>query len=259
MTAPPSASQTPSRAIAQQLRRAIASGSLSPGDQLPSERALATQHGVARNTAREAIRLLAESGLVDARHGRGVFVREPGRLMRFGHSRYSRAVREATGLSPFRAEVLAQGRSPSVECRSIEVVPAPAFVSERLDLQEESDVVCRENWYFADADPVQLGRTYIPVKIAGDTVLAHSSDLGPGSLYARFEDAGYPIYYTREEIAARMPTPDETRDLSIPDGVPVIDVTHTGLTVSRTPFEVTRFIMRADRNGLDYTMTVEQP
>ncbi len=55
-----------------------------------------------------------------------------------------------------------------------------------------------------------------------------------------------------------MPTPDETRRLAIPDGVPVLDLMHTGLDDQRRPFEVTHFIMRADVNGLDYTMPVDR-
>lgn len=53
--------------------------------------------------------------------------------------------------------------------------------------------------------------------------------MGSGSLYARFEDQGYLITRTCEEISSRMPTPDEARGLGMPDGVPVIEVIHTGL------------------------------
>ena len=56
----------PRRRLANELRAAITSGAYAPGDQLPSERAMAATHGVARNTAREAIRLLSEEGLVTA-------------------------------------------------------------------------------------------------------------------------------------------------------------------------------------------------
>jgi DNA-binding GntR family transcriptional regulator len=45
-------------AESQELRRAIEAGELSPGARLPSERDLAHRYGTARNTAREAIRLL---------------------------------------------------------------------------------------------------------------------------------------------------------------------------------------------------------
>ncbi|MFB9906810.1 GntR family transcriptional regulator [Allokutzneria oryzae] len=250
--------QLPSRRLAEQLRHAITSGTFPPGTKLPSERTLAAQHQVARNTAREAIRLLAEEGLVTAEHGRGVFVREKRRLLRFGSERYSQRVRNETGLSPYRAELAKQGRTARVDCTSITRSQPPENVAERLGISHEEDsVVRRENWYYADDEPVQVGITYIPWEIASGSVLATSAQMGKGSLYARFEELGHPITRIREEICARMPNPDEVRGLRIPDGVPVIDVFHTGINDKGEPFEVTHFVMRADVNGLDYNMPVE--
>lgn len=257
MSNPTSSQEPASRRLARLLRDAIANGKLKAGDRLPSERAMAEEHQVARNTAREAVRLLAEEGLVTAEHGRGVFVRSKPKLLRFGQTRYSASLRERTGLSPYRAEVEAQGRTPSVNCVSITQVPAPTYVAERLDLPDGAPVVRRENQYFADDEPTQIGVTYIPAAIAEETPLADSANLGIGSLYARFADQGHTIAATREEIAAAMPTPEEVALLQIPDGVPVLHVTHTGIDQNDMPFEVTVFTLRADLNGLDYTMPIE--
>lgn len=244
--------------MARFLREAIAGGEYAAGDRLPSERVLAEAHGVARNTAREAIRLLADEGLVTAHHGRGVFVRGKNRLIWFGQHRYARTLRESTDLSPYRAEVEAQGRTPSVDCRSIERITPPADIAERLGIDPATEtVVRRENWYFADDEPMQVGVTYSPWSVVEGTPLADSAKLGKGSLYARFEEKGYPITTIREEISARMPTPDEAAGLAMPDGVPVLVVTHTGYDDQGRPFEVTEFVMRADFNGLDYRMSVD--
>lgn len=254
----PQGAATASRQVAAALRLAISAGSLAPGDKLPSERQLAAQHQVARNTAREAIRQLADSGLVSAQHGRGVFVRSKPRLMRFGQSRYSKRLREQTGLSPFHAEVQAQDRVPHAYATSIERAVPPAHVADRLRVEATvASVVRRENWYFADAEPMQVGITYIPWSIAEGSPLADTDELGPGDLYARFADRGYSITYTREEVVARMATPSEASGLQLPDGVPVLVVLHTGLDQNREPFEVTEFVMRADYTGLDYTMKVD--
>jgi GntR family transcriptional regulator len=251
----------PSRRIADELRAQIQSGELAPGVKLDSERVLAQRYSTARNTAREAIRLLTDEGLVEAKHGSGVFVRVPRRLLRFGSERYSRKLREQTGLSPYRAELAKQGLQPRVECRSIKRVPAPHKVATRLGLEDGSDVVRRENWYFAIDEsgeyPVQVGITYIPVAIAGDSVLATSADMGKGSLYARFEDLGHPMSRSREEVTARMPSRDEVQGLAIPNGVPVLDILHTGIDPAGICFEVTHFVMRADFAGLDYNMPIE--
>ena len=248
----------PSRRIADDLRTEIGSGDLAPGAKLPSERDLAARYGTARNTAREAISILQSEGLVVAQHGRGVFVRPRQPLMRMGANRYSRRLRDETGLSPFRIEVTKQGRTPKTECRSVTTETPPQDVADRLDLDPATaSVIRRENWYFADDDAVQVGVTYIPVEVAGESPLASAKKLGKGSIYARFEELGYPITRIREEISARMPTPEEITGLGMPPGVPVIEVLHTGYDANRKPFEVTRFVMRGDLNGLDYDMPVE--
>ncbi|MGA3564846.1 GntR family transcriptional regulator [Melissospora conviva] len=249
--------QPTSRRIADELRAAIISGELADGDKLPSERELAARYAAARNTAREAVGILQAEGLAVAQHGRGVFVRQRRPLMRMGRERYSRRARAETGLAPFRIEVQKQGKTPHTECRSVTRVAPPADVAERLGLGDGDEVVRRENWYFADDEPVQVGVTFIPVTIAQGSPLATEKKLGRGSIYQRFEDLGHPIERIREEVCARMPTPEEFKGLAMPPGVPVIEVLHTSIDDKGRPFEVTRFVMRADINGLDYEMAVE--
>lgn len=68
------ADRAPFRQIADDLRAAITSGELQPGDRLPSEAILMQHYGVARMTARSAVSVLRIEGLVRAEQGRGVFV-----------------------------------------------------------------------------------------------------------------------------------------------------------------------------------------
>jgi GntR family transcriptional repressor for pyruvate dehydrogenase complex len=60
--------------VAQQIEKRILNGELSSGDQLPSERDLAEQFNVSRTVIREAVKALAQKGLVDVRSGKGSFV-----------------------------------------------------------------------------------------------------------------------------------------------------------------------------------------
>ncbi len=60
--------------IVRQLVGLVKSGHLKPGDRLPAERILAEELGVGRPTLREALRALQLLGIVDIRHGGGVFV-----------------------------------------------------------------------------------------------------------------------------------------------------------------------------------------
>jgi DNA-binding FadR family transcriptional regulator len=65
--------------VADQLRELIVSGTLSPGERLPVESALARDFGVSRATIREALRVLAAQGLVRTAKGAtgGSFVTLP--------------------------------------------------------------------------------------------------------------------------------------------------------------------------------------
>jgi len=63
--------------LAALIQAQIDRGSLSPGDRLPTEQALAAAHGVSRTVVREAVHQLKSQGLVRSRQGSGVFVTEP--------------------------------------------------------------------------------------------------------------------------------------------------------------------------------------
>jgi DNA-binding FadR family transcriptional regulator len=64
--------------ISRQIREAMARGVLKPGSRLPPERALAAQFGVSRNTLREALRSLENSGVLLLQRGAraGAYVKE---------------------------------------------------------------------------------------------------------------------------------------------------------------------------------------
>jgi len=60
--------------IADQIRSSILSGEFTPGDKLPPERELAEMFGVSRPSVREALNVLASSGLVQSYQGGGTVV-----------------------------------------------------------------------------------------------------------------------------------------------------------------------------------------
>ncbi|WP_113705293.1 GntR family transcriptional regulator [Nonomuraea lactucae] len=247
----------PSKRIADELRQAIESGELTPGAKLPSERDLAAHYGTARNTAREAVRILTDAGLVIAEHGRGAYVRKPQALIRLGNDRYSPKYRDA-GLSPFLLECAKQGKTGRFEVLSIERATPPTEVAGRLDVSEKTkSVLRRENVFWADDDPVQRVTTYIPWAIATGTGLLQEEVPHQYGIHGVLEDRGHVMARIREEINARMPRADEARHLRLPPGVPVIDVLHTSVDQKGKAYEVTRFVMRADMSGLLYDVPVE--
>jgi GntR family transcriptional regulator len=62
------------RQLAETLRTAIANGIYTKGDLLPTEHQLCATHNVSRHTARDALRLLSEEGLIARKRGAGTVV-----------------------------------------------------------------------------------------------------------------------------------------------------------------------------------------
>lgn len=74
------------RQLAEVLRGRIGQGTYPVGTLLPTEQDLCDEYGTSRFTVREALRLLAEDGLVERRQGRGTEVVSRTRHARLAHS-----------------------------------------------------------------------------------------------------------------------------------------------------------------------------
>ena len=57
--------------VIDRLTEAIVSGELKPGDRIPTEMELAEQMGVARNSIREAVKILVYIGVLEIRRADG--------------------------------------------------------------------------------------------------------------------------------------------------------------------------------------------
>lgn len=64
------------RQVADSIMASIKTGDYKPGSRLPSERDLATAYKVSRPTVREAMIALEIRGLVESRHGSGIYITE---------------------------------------------------------------------------------------------------------------------------------------------------------------------------------------
>jgi GntR family transcriptional repressor for pyruvate dehydrogenase complex len=106
--------------IAAHIERQILQGELRTGDRLPTERELAERFHASRTAVREAMKTLAQKGLVDLRPGRGTIVidhtsqavRESlDRLMRVNHRESETALVEVREILEPGIAALAAGRA----------------------------------------------------------------------------------------------------------------------------------------------------
>lgn len=235
--------------IADQLRDAITSGRYEPGTRLPSSRDLEEQHGAALSTVRKALDVLVYEGLVEPRHGSGVFVRTFKPIRRRSVSRLA-AERWGAGHAIWEADT--EGRALVVDQVTVQVVAAPpAEVAQLLGLDEDAPVVKRSRRFVLDGKPVLLSRSFLPAELVEGTAIMRP-DSGPGGIYARLAERGHAPARFQEEIVSRMPTQAETEELAIAAGTPVFRVTRVAFSEDGRPVEVNEMMLDASAYVLEY-------
>lgn len=238
--------------IADHLRAAIGRGSLAPGEQLPSEAQLMAHYGVARMTVRNALRLLQDEGRITAQHGRGVYVRARPPVRRLASDRFAARHRKE-GKAAFTVEAEQAGAEPRVDMIRVTEERPPAEVADRLTLGSRDRAVVRSRRYLLDGRPVETAVSYVPADLARGTPIAEPNT-GPGGIYARLEEQGHTLERFTEEVTARMPSPEESRTLSLPPGVPVFRLVRTAYDTDGRAVEVCDTIMAADAYLLAYEL-----
>lgn len=240
--------------IADELRRDIKSGRFGPGERLPAETALldrfrAVIPGLSLETLRNAVKVLRSEGLIEARQGVGTFVRENRRLQRRSRHRYGRARDDNRLLSDhLRHEIIFAGRGP-----------APPHIAEPAGMEPGTEMVIRRRVLYdkQTGRAEEVGASYLPVGIAGDTFLEHPAVV-PKALFLCVEDlSGQRYGRAQDRWLWRMPTSAEAALLQIAQGAAVVHVVHAASSTDGTLLEVSESVWPADRIELidDYEIT----
>ena len=215
--------------IAEHLRSAIERRELTDGAQLPSLRELAESYGASAGTAR--------------RQGQGVFVRRPRR-----HRRDARDSDEYSFESSRRGEDLLE----------VTAVGAPADVAARLGIASGSSVVLRRRLRTLDGEPAQMASSYFPTSLVQGSRLADFEAMPDSSAVAELQRVtGRRLGYVAEELAARMPKPEEARTLRLPPGTPVVDLVRTVHDTDDNPLEVAHCVFDGSRHLFAYRIPRE--
>jgi DNA-binding GntR family transcriptional regulator len=127
--------------LARILKQRISDGTYQPGSRLPSEAAIAENFGISAMTARQAIGILAQEGLVDRVQGRGTFIKR----LKFTASHF--------GLESLSAYFKEKERL-SVRIIKTEVKEAQEDLGEVLQLKEKDSVILVERIIMHDKNPL---------------------------------------------------------------------------------------------------------
>lgn len=234
--------------IADALKAAIQAGEYAPGDRLPGENDLMVEHKVARMTARQALSVLQNQGIAEARKGAGVFVREFKPLRRRGIQRLAQE-QWGSGRSIWSADI--EDRSLTVDQVDVREEAATERVAGALDVPSGSPVCVRSRRFVLDGKPVLLATSYLPSEIVEGSAITQE-DTGPGGTYARLAELGYKPVHFREEIRCRMPSAGEAERLSLSMGTPVILIVRTAFAEEGRAVEVNEMTLDSASYVLEY-------
>ena len=186
MTSQGSTRQPKYQRIADALRTAIQAGEYGPGDRLPGENDLMATYEVARMTARQALGVLQNEGLAEARKGAGVFVRAFKPLRRRGIQRLAHE-QWGSGRSIWSAD--SEDRELVVDQIEVREEEANSRISDALGIPAGTQVWARSRRFVLDGKPVLVATSYLPAGVVGDSAITQA-DTGPGGTYARLAELG---------------------------------------------------------------------
>jgi GntR family transcriptional regulator len=140
---------TTKRVHVRRILEQLIDAELSPGDAIPSERALVQRLGVSRVTVRQAIADLVETGALERVHGKGTYVTGP-------------QVDSRLHLTSFSREMRDRGLSPASVVLSATEEPANHGVAQALRLRPGRPVICVKRLRTAEGAPMAYEVGYYP-------------------------------------------------------------------------------------------------
>jgi DNA-binding GntR family transcriptional regulator len=207
------------REIADHYRGRILGGELRPGDEVPSERALAVEYGVSRPTATRALELLRHQGLVHSVQGSGTYVSDVA-VNRRASDRYQRA--RAAG------RIYGDGeRAEIVAAELVELVPDN--VAKALDIPAGDAAIRRRRITYRDDKPIEVSTSWFSADLAAKAPRLLSTErIRSGTVVYVEERSGRSAVYARDRMSARPAGSQDAKALDLANvATPVLIVEHT--------------------------------
>jgi GntR family transcriptional regulator len=223
--------------IVDQLGEGIASGRLSPGEKLPTERELSAELGVSRMTVRQALNVLTARGFLIRATGRrgGTFVARP------------KLVRDLGTFAGLSEQLRRQGIQAGARILSAQRRAATVAVAAALELAPRDRVTEIVRLRLADGEPFALERSIFPVRRFPD-LLAHDLE---GSLYDLLDELyGAAPWRAVERLEPVLAAPAEAEALGVATGSPLMLVERVAYSDDGEPVEFARDLFRGDRTRI---------
>ncbi|HZR50571.1 MAG TPA: GntR family transcriptional regulator [Streptosporangiaceae bacterium] len=212
-----------------ELRDLIGSGRWPAGSLLPSQAELAAQFGVSIMTLRQALQLLTDEGLVQARHGSGTYV----------SARYDY---DLGHLRSFAEDLASQGAQITTRVLAAGIVTPPADVAARL--AAAGGVLRLRRLRLSAGQPVIVQTSYLPADLAA---VIERDDLTRRGLYAILAAHGLAVSRASETITPISLGPADARDLTRPEAAPALLSHRVSFTAAGVPVIDDHAVLPGDR------------
>lgn len=205
---------------------------LKTNDKLPSERQLAQEYQVSRNTVRLALLNLESTGLVRRIHGKGTFVNRMNLDSDLGDS------------YKFGQQMRLLGKTPSTEIIDFEKKEVNAFFAKNLHLEVGAKMFKVDRLRLADGEPMMFERSFLPCDIFQGLT---KEMLINKSMYDVFQDDfGEKISYADEYFSAGVIGSCDSKIMRLSEGTPCLHLKRQTYDSKHRVIEFTLSVARSD-------------
>jgi GntR family transcriptional regulator len=249
--------------IADDIRVKIETGELRPDDQLPTLPALAEQWSCSITSARGAMALLRQQGLISGGRGQPLRVRVKPRMV-IRDSRRHQAEKDlaVAGLEERRRHGEAEDdlgenlRNLDFHCEYLRV-PASAELAAAFGIKPGTDLL-RKMYETRDKSGWTrraYSLSYVPVSLlkANPMLLSDDCEPWPGGAMSQFRTVGIEIAEMVDEVRAVMPTTVDVQRWGLEPGVPLLLVRRISIDTDKRVVEVSDAQYPADRTELKFS------
>jgi DNA-binding GntR family transcriptional regulator len=223
--------------VAEQIERAIQDGSLSPGDRIANEVALADQLGLSRPTVRQAIQTLVDKGLLVRKRGVGTQV-------------VNAPIRRTVELTSLYDDLTRSGLQPETTVLGLALVQADEETAGRLNLSTGAKVWRVERLRVVKDEPLALMCNLVPASVTDLSAV----DLETTGLYEHFRSQAINLRVAHQVIGARTIDSREAKLLGGRKGDPVLTMERTSYDDKGRAVEYGMHLYRPDRYAYETTL-----
>ena len=223
------------RQVAEQIAEEIKSGKRPANSRLPSERELAERFHISRMTARAAINVLVQRGLIARRSRSGAYVAQP---------KYRFDLSSPGGLHD---QLQKAGVKPGARLVVSEILPSSKLdqqVVRKLNLGENDQAYHIVRLRTANGEPIALENSYFPTALFPDLLDFNLTDSIYGILRKYFSVEPFKSF---QELEISLLDAEWAEIMEVPAGLPTLEIRRCAMTSDEVPFEYAYDIYRGDR------------